>query len=512
MTRFLGLKGNSLNVVAILGVLMPAILSVGFNAASLGGVLSLPSFEKQFPQIDVVDAPNPKYASTIQGTVVAVYTIGGFLGTFSCIWLGDRLGRRRVIMTGSVIQIIGAILNASAYSLAQLIACRMIIGIGTGAFLATVPLWQSEISPARKRGSHVATKGVFSGTGSATALFLDYGLSFTTGSLAWRLPSAFPILLSSTVLGFIIILPESPRWLIQVGRISEAREIMAALEDTSVTDGKIEASVEEVQASLDLAEGKKSLRQLLHMGPQRTFHRALLGITVMTLLQLTGATVTTFYTTTIFENNLGLNESTSRLLAAIYQLVGPVGGAVCVVSIEGLGRRKLLMGSAAGNALCLTLVAVLGSQANNLMAAHGAVFFIFLFHFTYIIGFGGIPYLYVTEIAPLHLRTTINSFSISVSWALSILVANVTPIAFNTMGQKFFLIFACFNTMIVPAVYYLFPETSGRSLEEIDEIFYLSKGILDPVPVARKLPHRAPDEFLPEKILVDDLKSPETPV
>jgi hypothetical protein len=139
----------------------------------------------------------------------------------------------------------------------------------------------------------------------------------------------------------------------------------------------------------------------------------------------------------------------------------------------------------------------------------GAVFFIFLFHFSYIIGFGAIPYLYATEIAPLHLRTTINSFSISISWAISILIANVTPLAFNAMGQTYFVIFAGFNAAMVPIIYCMFPETAGRSLEEMDRIFSLSTGMLDVVNVARLLPHGQSRDLSLEKDLVSDLKRPE---
>jgi MFS family permease len=212
--------------------------------------------------------------------------------------------------------------------------------------------------------------------------------------------------------------------------------------------------------------------------------------------------------TAIFEKNLSLDETTSRLLAGVYQLVGPIGGAVCVIAIEGFGRRKLLMASTIGNTVCLALIASLGSQSDNKWASHGAVFFLFLFHFSYIIGFGGIPYLFATEIAPLHLRTTINSISISISWIFSILIANVTPLAFNLMGQRYFLIFAGLNALMTPAIYYLFPETSGRSLEEMDEIFALSRGVLDVVHLARKLPHRRQIEYQSEKKFDHDMKDP----
>lgn len=225
---------------------------------------------------------------------MAAYAIGVFFGTLSCIWLGDRLGRRRTIMAGASTQIIGSILMASACFLNLLIASRIILGFGTGVLLATIPLWQSEISPAKKRGAHVGMKGIFSGLGCAMSLFLDFGMSFTRGSVSWRFPFAFVVLLSFAVLVFIIYLPESPRWLIQQGRISEASEVLAIFDDTSVDDEAVKIQVKDVQMSLDQA-GKKSLGQIFHMGPQRTFHRAALALMAMLLMQLTGSTVVTFY-------------------------------------------------------------------------------------------------------------------------------------------------------------------------------------------------------------------------
>ncbi|CAG8323007.1 unnamed protein product [Penicillium salamii] len=507
MARFFGLRGNSLNIMAILGVLMPGILTTGYNASSLGGVLELRNFEDQFPELDISASHNKSHASTIQGLVVSAYAIGVFFGTLSCIWLGDRFGRRRTIMAGASTQIIGSVLMASACFLSMLITSRVILGFGTGVLLATIPLWQSEISPANKRGAHVGMKGIFSGLGCALSLFLDFGMSFTKGSVSWRFPFAFVVLLSLAVLVFIVYLPESPRWLIRQGRISEASEVLAALDNTSVNDEAVHAQVKDVQMSLDMA-GKRSLGRFFHMGPQRTFHRAMLALTAMLFMQLTGSTVITFYTTSIFEQNLHLGNSTSTVLAAFYQLAGPLGGLFCVLKIEGLGRRVLLLGSAIGNAVCLALVAGLGTQSQNPLAMRGAVFFIFLFHFSYIIGFGAIPYIYATEIAPLHLRTTINSFSISCSWAINILITLVTPIAFTKMGQTYFVIFACCNAAMVPFIYYFFPETAGRSLEEMDKIFALSKGLRDSVKVAHLLPHGQTSDFS-EKELGPGLKCPE---
>ena len=96
--------------------------------------------------------------------------------------------------------------------------------------------------------------------------------------------------------------------------------------------------------------------------------------------------------------------------------------------------------------------------------------------------------------------------SISVSWLFSILITNVTPLAFNLMGQRYFLVFAGLNAVMTPTIYYLFPETAGRSLEEMDEIFVLSRGVLDVVHMANKLPHRHQVEYQSDKKFDDDLK------
>ena len=481
-------------MMALISVTMPAIMSFGYNQSMLGGVLTLDSFERQFREIDLTDAvPEEKpYKSTIQGTVVALYAVGGLFGALSCIGLGDILGRKKVIMLASAIQIVGAILMTTAFEFTQLVVSRLVIGLGTGGVLATVPVWQSELSTTSNRGAHVVTIGPFAGLGATLVLFVDFGMSFAPESEGWRVPFALQILLSLTVIGFIAILPESPRWLVRQGRVVEAREILAALEDVDANDLKVEAKILEVESSLKLA-GEASFKQVFHMGSQRIFHRAMLAATVMMCLQLTGVNCVTFYTNTIFETYLSLDSVKSRILAAIYQLITLIAGAVCVYTIEGFGRRGLMLVSAAGNAVCLALVAALGSQPNNPRAMDGAVVFIFLFHFSYVIGYGGIPFLYAAELSPLKMRGTINGIGMGTYWIFCILITEVTPYLFQSLEWRFFIIFAGLNVVMMGVVYFLLPETAGRTLEEIDRIFMTSDSIWDTVKAAKRLPHSVPD-------------------
>ena len=138
--------------------ILSTVLTILVDQGLLGGLLTLESFLHYFPQIDVVNPPpgsNPSHASNIQGITVGAYTLGCFFGAVATIWLGNMLGRKRTIMVGSIIMIIGAILQASSYSLAQLIPGRWICGFGNGMNTSTVPTWQAETSKPHRRGQMV---------------------------------------------------------------------------------------------------------------------------------------------------------------------------------------------------------------------------------------------------------------------------------------------------------------------------------------------------------------------
>lgn len=100
--------------------------------------------------------------------------------------LGDILGRRKTIFLAATVQLVGAVLMATSYSLAQFVVGRVCIGLGTGGIVATVPIWQSELSRAESRGSHVSSMGIYCGTGLSLALWIAFGMSFASGEVTWR--------------------------------------------------------------------------------------------------------------------------------------------------------------------------------------------------------------------------------------------------------------------------------------------------------------------------------------
>jgi MFS family permease len=184
----------------------------------MGGLLTLPAFTSVFPQIDTTDEGlrglSPSQAThktTINGITVASYNVGCFCGAIACIWIGDILGRRKTIFLGSAIMVVGATLMASSFSLAQFIVGRVITGMGNGLNTSTVPTWQSECSKSHRRGQLVMIEGALITGGICISYWIDFGMSFAPGQVAWRFPIAFQILFALTILAFVLKLPESPR-------------------------------------------------------------------------------------------------------------------------------------------------------------------------------------------------------------------------------------------------------------------------------------------------------------
>lgn len=211
--KYFGLRGPALNKALIWAVIMPAYILFGYYNGVAGGLVGLTSFLRVFPLLDVANAPPSEQSnrSQIEGTVVACYTLGALFGALSCIFLGDRLGRKRTIMVGAAVTTVGSVLQASSYSLGQLIVGRLVTGLGFGAISATAPNWQTECSRAGHRGFVVMLEGLFISLGLAIAAWIEYGLSFVENDVNWRFPLAFPCFLALVVFFSVPWWPESVR-------------------------------------------------------------------------------------------------------------------------------------------------------------------------------------------------------------------------------------------------------------------------------------------------------------
>ncbi|MCJ1288134.1 hypothetical protein MMC26_007489 [Xylographa opegraphella] len=493
-SRFFGLRGFKLNL-AVAFVAGADFFLFGYDQGVMGGLLTLPSFYNVFPQIDTTSShykalsPSAQnHQSTVQGITIASYNLGCLIGAIVTIWIGNILGRRLTILLGSAIMVIGAAIQCSSFALPQLIVGRLVTGVGNGLNTSTVPTWQSECSKSHRRGQLVMIEGAMITGGICLSYWLDFGFSFLEpSSIAWRFPVAFQIVIALTIVCLVMRLPESPRWLILNGKEEEALTVLAALSDLPLDDPTIHAGFVAIKATvLEMAQG--SFRDLFTMTETRHFHRTVLAYVNQVFQQISGINLITYYAATIYQNQIGLSHTLSTIIAAANGTEYFAASWIAVFTIERFGRRSLMIFGATGMSLSMVILAI-ATSFNNASGGICAATFLFVFNTFFAIGWLGMTWLYPAEIVPLRIRAPANALSTSANWAFNFMVVMITPVSFSSIKYKTYIVFAVINAVIVPVVYFFYPETAYRSLEEMDSIFRNTTGWFDVVKCAKEEPH-----------------------
>ncbi|KAL1860575.1 hypothetical protein VTK73DRAFT_7274 [Phialemonium thermophilum] len=466
---------------AVTSCCLCAFVLYGYDQGVFGGILENEDWLRQFQ--------HP--GDTLTGIITASYNLGCLLGCFGNFVVGERLGRRRTIWFAMAWVIVGAVLQATAYSRPHLIVGRIITGIGTGLKTSTVPMYQSELCHGTKRGGLVSAEVMFVGVGIAFAYWWDFAFSFVDGPFAWRWPLAFQIVFAFWVIFVVFGVPESPRWLINHGNKEEALNVLSAVFDKPIDDPDIIREANAIQAALDMeaeAEGSASWSSTFREDKVRTRYRVFLAWFVQFMNQVGGINLVVYYILTVLQSNVGLEHRLAQIIAGCIQLMFPLGSLLPTLALDRMGRRSTMMWGSAGLCVSMLMVSALLSQADGTdrgksFAAGSVAFF-----FTYMLIFGAsmncVPWVYVPEILPLHARTRGTAIGVSSNWLWNFTVVMITPIIINRLKWKAYLIFMVTNFVFVPIIYFLYPETSNLELEEIDYIF-TEKG--NPVAVAKRM-------------------------
>ncbi|KAL8287655.1 hypothetical protein RQP46_003513 [Phenoliferia psychrophenolica] len=453
----------------------PLISAITADQGVMSGLITGPQFIETFPACDEA-VQGASRASLLQATYTSIYELGCLVGAVFALMYGNKLGRRRMIQVGAYIMILGVIIQITAIKghQAGLQFCigRVITGIGNGMNTSTIPSWVAETSRSHNRGLLVCIEASMIATGTAIAYWVDFGLSFVHTSINWRLPIALQIIFAAATLFGVWHLPESPRWLMHEGRHIDAQRVIAALAgdtyDSEATLLQTRLIMQTIEQSHQLGVVKK--RNMFTNGPTQHFRRMLIGSSSQIFQQIGGCNAVIYFAPVIFEQNLGLDRQLALILGGVNVTVYAIAAFGSYYLIEKVGRRKMFLAGSAGQ--CVSMIIIFSCYiGNNKSTLNGSVFGLFL----YLVFFGAtwleLPWLYPAEINPLRTRTNANAVSTISNWLWNFAVVQWTPPMLQAITRGTFLFFAVINALFIPVIWIYYPETSGRTLEEIDLIF-----------------------------------------
>lgn len=421
----------------------------------------------------VFDNPNP----TVTGLMVSLYEVGCMFGSITIIFWGDNLGRRMSLVIGGVIVIIGTVIQASSFSRAQFIVGRIVAGLGNGMNTSTLGTYQSETCPAKNRGRVVTCEGIMAIGGVWISYWLDFGLSYATSTVQWRLPLAVPAIFALAMSGVAFFMPESPRWLALKNRDDEAKQVLAALagEDIRTDDESILAMHNTIRQAIDYEThigGEFSFRELFTGGELQNFRRICLCFGIQLMEEMGGINLITYYMSNVFLQ-IGTGHFLALLLSGVNSTTYFISSFVPIWLIDRFGRKSLLIYGTVGMMCMMIMLTVsLSFGPANFTAGVFAILSIFLFNIFYATGgWMATPFLYPSEISTLRLRSKGSAISVLSKWMFNFLVVMISPVAMANIGWRTYIIFAVLNFVFIFVLFFFYPETKGLELEQVDKIF-----------------------------------------
>ena len=461
-------------------VVLVAIGTVGsaYGLAIIGSTVGQPNFYTFF---NLAPQGKPGYSHTTNmiAALNGINSAGAIAGCIIQAWTSDFFGRKRTLQFGSAVLIVGGALCAGAVNMGMFLAGRCIAGVGSAVLACVVPIYQAEVSTPETRGAMVAVTGIMYAVGYALAGWLGFACYFIKPNspivtFSWRFPLAVQVLFPLIVLAGSPLFPFSPRWLLQQGRREEALEIVKRLHKTcdSVNDVKArqEFYLMEKQVEFDQSITTRTF-EICRTKPNR--RRLLVAFLLMFGNQFLGVYVLSNYGVIIYES-LGQGGSIPLLLNACWTTFTLFGNTWTAMYVDRFGRRILLLIGAVGCLVSVIFLCAITAQyfgTTYMPGLKAGVFFCFFFIFWWCFFMDATQYIYVAEIFPNNLRSQGVAFGIGVFYLASEVTLVAAPIALNSIEWKFYLVLIFPSAVYIVLLYFLFPETKNRTLEEIGVLF-----------------------------------------
>jgi len=407
--------------------------------------------------------------SFAQGLVVAAVPIGAVAGAAIAGPAADNYGRRLMILIAAAVFIVGALVSAAAPGVEVLVIARVVIGVAIGLASAAAPVYISEVAPPESRGRLVSFFQLAVTIGILVAYLVGLAFDHVEG---WRWMLGLGCV-PALALGFgMLRMPQSPRWLVMSGDDFAARATLAKIR---VDDpDTIDRELEEIKESLDDKPGGWS--ELL----QPVVKAALfVGVGLAILQQVTGINTVIYYAPTIVEFT-GVNSSAGSILAAVGVGVINVGFTVLALRLlDRAGRRTLLMIGVSGMVISLfALGAAFIGGGGSTLSSVVAIVSLMTYVASFAISLGPIFWLLNAEIYPLGVRSKAAGLGTMANWTFNFIVSLTFLLLIEALGRAgAFWFYAAIGVLTLWFCWKYVPETKGKPLEEIEELFEERAGV-----------------------------------
>ncbi|OOF99286.1 hypothetical protein ASPCADRAFT_504730 [Aspergillus carbonarius ITEM 5010] len=456
--------------IAICLFITIAAFQFGFDSSYYSGILVMEPFIKAYGHYDNATG-GYILSSSIQSLTTSIINVGELVGAVSSYLVNDRIGRRGGLFVSSTFVVLGVVFQVAADKLALLIVGRLLLGYAVGLISCLVPLYVADCAPARFRGALVSLYQFDVGLGLLLGVIVDNATKNRTDSGAYRIPMAvqlvFPVIL---VPGLILFAPESPRWLLTKGKIEQARAALRRLHGNH--PHLIESEILHISEMIEEERRmESSWRDLLRWNPDG--RKAYLGMALQAWQQASGINFITSYGI-VFFTAIGMTN-TFLIQMGLYLVPMPAVwlNQYCV---ERFGRRPMLLLSCTLVAVVLLIVGGAGTATHKTMALDRTIVtMVYIFMIVYNLSLGPAVWVVTSEISTGPNRSKLMATSTGTNWFCSWMVTFTFPYLFDAdaagLSARVGFIYGSLMVAAAAWVFFLLPETSGRTLEEIQVLF-----------------------------------------
>ncbi|AJU83969.1 CDN_1a_G0011870.mRNA.1.CDS.1 [Saccharomyces cerevisiae] len=454
----------------------------GWDTGTISGFVNQTDFIRRF---GMKHKDGTNYLSKVRtGLIVSIFNIGCAIGGIILSKLGDMYGRKVGLIVVVVIYIIGIIIQiASINKWYQYFIGRIISGLGVGGIAVLSPMLISEVSPKHLRGTLVSCYQLMITAGIFLGYCTNYGTKTYSNSVQWRVPLGLGFAWALFMIGGMTFVPESPRYLAEVGKIEEAKRSIAVSNKVAVDDPAVLAEVEAVLAGVEAEKlaGNASWGELFS-SKTKVLQRLIMGAMIQSLQQLTGDNYFFYYGTTIFKA-VGLSDSFETSI--VLGIVNFASTFVGIYVVDRYGRRTCLLWGAASMTACMVVYASVGvtrlwpngqDQPSSKGAGNCMIVFACFYIFCFATTWAPIPYVVVSETFPLRVKSKAMSIATAANWLWGFLIGFFTP--FITGAINFYYGYVFMGCLVFMFFYVLLvvPETKGLTLEEVNTMW--EEGVL----------------------------------